>query len=163
MIKFKFLETKYTKNVGNLLSVLSDLCGFVIIWLKWCYSFAIVIKILLQPQALCAKKIYQGYHSILQMWLRLWSTLESWNEETTTRMLPLATALCDLKKKMWWRASPQLIEKLVLGFQSLLLTAEDLGSSKSINKCPHVCLWQHYQIYEAKMGRPVNSNQWIYS
>lgn len=59
---------KYTKNVGNLLSVLSDLCGFVIIWLKWCYSFAIVIKILLQPQALsCAKKIYQGYHSILQM------------------------------------------------------------------------------------------------
>lgn len=47
MINFKFLEMKYTKNVGNLLSVLSDLCGFVIIWLKWCYSFAIVIKILL--------------------------------------------------------------------------------------------------------------------
>lgn len=30
--------------------------------------------------------------------------------------------------------------RLVLGFQSLLLTADDLGPSESINRCPHVCL-----------------------
>lgn len=39
-----FLEKKYSKSIGNLLSVLRDLYGFVIFWLKCWGSFAIVIN-----------------------------------------------------------------------------------------------------------------------